>query len=651
MKKSQSIPAHSPSRVKKAFLMVIKYRYLIALILFAALVLFKVNYSSWGIFTQTYFGTNVQTHKLGILRGVRSDEWAVQTPYYIAQSNSGTPFSVVNDNITLSGQNMILSYGAPVWDISALAKPLSWGFLLFGYEYGMAWYWNMKLILMVLLSYELSMIITRGNKAVSFIGAFWITYSPAIQWWFMQHVGDIVFFMEAVVVLFYYCLRYRDRLPLRIIFAALLSFACVGYVLTVYPAIQVPLVYLGLMLCILIVTDFHGKLKFGWKDALTAVCSLAVITLMLAHVYLISKDAFAAVMNTVYPGKRISAGGGGTLAGLNSFLTNIFLPYKDIPAAISNDCEASSFYFFLPAVLLALPLLVKRRAENLKYGVALSVFAVLGAMYYIFKIPETLAKITLLSYVTQRVIIAVGLASVYLSIWALAAITKGNRPGAIYSAVVTVLIGLSYFYTIKTTNISGYVGIQYYIAFILIFVVLNFALLRGYKRLFALLMVPVILISGATVNPINIGNSKFFDNKFAAQVSTIKKSNPGARWISTDHFIGAYLYALGVKDLDGINYYPDMAKWRLLDPDGKYAGVYNRYAHINFEITDGGTEFELNQADDISVKVNGSDLEKLGVKYIVSRDRLDKLTNGGATFSEVGDKPYDGLYIYNVTYK
>lgn len=650
MELNSSVSNKDVSRPKRIFLAIIKYRYLIAIILFAVLVLCKVNYSSWGSFTKLYLGTNAQTVKIGKLRGVRSDEWAVQTPYYIAQANSRTPYSVVNDNVSISGQNMILSYGAPVWDISSLAKPLNWGFLFFGYEYGMAWYWNMKLILMVLLSYELSMIITRGNKAVSFIGAFWITYSPAIQWWFMQHVGDIIFYMEAVVVLFYYCLYYRDRLPLRILFAALLSFACVGYVLTVYPAIQVPLVYLGLLLCVLIFTDFRKNMKFGWKDALTAVCSLAVITLMLGHVYLISKDAFSAVMNTVYPGKRISTGGGGVLNGLNSFLTNVFLPYKDVTMSYTNACELSTFYYFLPAVLLVLPLLIKRKADNCKYGIALSAYAVLATLYYIFKIPETIAKITLLSFVTPRIIIAIGIASVYLSIWALSAITKSNRPGIIYSVIVAAAIGFSYYHTLMTTNILGYVRLRYYIAFILILAVINFALIRGHKKVFALLMVPIIFVSGATVNPINIGNSKLFDSAFAVQVSTIKKSDPNASWATTDQVVGTYLYAMGVKDLDGVNYYPDMAKWRLLDPEGKYSEVYNRYAHITFKLTDGDTDFKMTQADSIMVSLNGSDLEKLGVKYFVTREKLQKLSYGTATFTELGDKDYNGMYIYSVAY-
>lgn len=45
------------------------------------------------------------------------------------------------------------------------------------------------------------MILTK-RKALSLIGAFALTFSPAVQWWFMQHVGDLIFFTLGLMTAF-----------------------------------------------------------------------------------------------------------------------------------------------------------------------------------------------------------------------------------------------------------------------------------------------------------------------------------------------------------------------------------------------------------------------------------------------------------------
>ena len=62
---------------------------------------------------------------------------------------------------------MIIGYNSPVKDISLLAKPLTWGYVLLGNEYGLSWYFSLKIILLVLISYEFAMILIQNNKKVS----------------------------------------------------------------------------------------------------------------------------------------------------------------------------------------------------------------------------------------------------------------------------------------------------------------------------------------------------------------------------------------------------------------------------------------------------------------------------------------------------
>lgn len=638
------------------FKKVIHYRYLIALIIFIVMVLFQINGSSIGVWNIFLHNTNQTTVILGKPRLIRSDEWRIQTPFFLSQEF--TNYSLVNSNISTSGQNMIVSYGAPVWDISTLAKPLNWGYLLFGSAYGIAWYWDMKILLLILLSYEVCMIITKKNMLISVIGSFWIALSPAIQWWFMQHVCDIIFYMEAIIVLFYYYFIYHKNFWLKIVLAFLLGLACIGYALTVYPGIQIPLAYLTLLFVILIFTDFKKTIKLNKVDGLIAAGTITLIVLILIHVYSISKDAIIATLNTSYPGKRVSNGGEGYSFTINAFLTNIFIPYKDVPSTLLNNCEMSSFYNFLPAVVMALPIMIKKKANNLRYGITLAGFSLLCVGYLYLKIPIFLAKITLLSYVTSRIGIAYGISAVYVSIWALSELSKQEYIGKIYSAVVSAIIMLFYLISVYYTPLKSYARLRYYFAFILILILLNYLLMRGKKWAFSVLMMVVIVISGAMVNPITIGLSNFYNNDLSKMIRSIHKGNPNACWISYGgDIMGTYLYANGVKDLDGTNYYPDINKWKVIDPTGKYYFHYNRYSHIVFSFTNAQTTISVNNStsiasppDYVSVNLNINLLQKLNVSYILSSENLEQFNCTKEKFIKMTPEKLNGYYIYRVQY-
>lgn len=632
----------------------IRYRYLLALILFVVLTVCKVNGSSIGAWTNYVPSNTSSSVLLGKVREIRSDEWLTQTPYYLSQANSKTPYSVINKNITMSGQNMIVSYGEPVWDISTLAKPLLWGFLLLGPSYGLAWYWNLKLLLMLLLSFELCMILTQKNTIVSLLGGFWIVLSPAIQWWFMQHVGDIVFYMEALVVLFYMFFRHFDRPAVKIACAIGFGLSGVGYVLMLYPALQVPLGYLTVLLLCLVFFRFRKKVVFSYKDWVLIGCVCVAALGILLHVYLISKGAIATIAQTTYPGHRVSTGGEGMPYSINAFLTNLFLPFKDVPAGLANNCEISSFYNFLPAVLLTMPFLIKYRARHLRLGISLSIFSLLCLIYNYVHVPVWLAKLTLLSYVTYRIELAYAFSAMLLSIWALSELTHlaaSRRMNPWLAGICSAGIALFYFLSVYETQLKTYVRLRYYIVFIFVLLVLNFLLMRGLKWMFSIIMSGVVIVSGAVVNPVNIGVGSLFNNALSLEIGKIKKSDPNAYWLTSNMVMGNFLAAQGVRDLDGTNFYPDMKKWSLLDPQGKEASVYNRYAHIQVQLTQDKTSMRNPAPDSIQVTMNVDDLKKWNVKYYLTASTLENFNDAHVQFVRVTQQAVDGYYIYQTVYR
>jgi hypothetical protein len=628
---------------------IIRLRFLIALVIFLIVVSFKLHGSSINMW-DNFVGVKIDNSETSLIwgkpRAVRGDEWRVQTPYYFAQATNDEFYPLYNDNIRSDGENMIIAYNAPVMDITVLSKPFNWGFLLLGKEYGLSWYWAMKTILLFLLSFEISMILTKKNNSISLLGALWITLSPAVQWWFMQHVGDLVFYFEAIVVSFYYMLYHFNKLKLKILFSVMFALSAVGFVLVVYPPIQVPLVYLGLVFMFLIFTDFKANIKIKKVDIAIILCTLLFIALNLGYFVLVSKDALKLVLNTVYPGKRISTGGEVEFSFLQIFITNVFMSYKNIN--FLNQCEVSSFYNFLPAVLISMPLLFKKKVANLKYGSAFAICNLLQILWMLVKFPTAFAKITLLSYVTgPRMMIAFGLTALYLSIWGLGVISELKPFNRIFSVIISIVISSLYILTAVHYDIRGNVGLAVLILILGAFLFLNYLFLLGRKTLFAFFMSLIIIVSGVYVNPLVKGTGAIYNKVLSSEILAIKEKAKDAVWASFDDDMGSYLYAHGVKTVNGIHFYPDLKAWNAIDPEGKYSDIYNRYAHVSLTLSD-DTKFELQAPDHILVYLTEDNIKKLNIKYVLSKTNfLDKEVFNTEIFKEIyaGE---DGFSIYEI---
>ena len=247
----------------------LKLRYLIGVLVIVVIVTFNLNGSSLGVWDK-YVSQRDDGKKTDVIFGqnreVRSDEWLVQTPFYLSQAEEDFP--LVNEDYSLNGQNMIIAYNSPVKDITVIGKPFNWGFFFLGRDRGLSFYWAMKLVVMVLLGFEVLMILTKRKKALSLIGAFALTFSPAVQWWFMQHVGDLIFFTLGLMTAFYHYFYNHDKKWLRTLMMLLVVIFGIGFILVIYPAHQVMLAYL-LIFYLLQQENFLGSVgcSVDWRGS------------------------------------------------------------------------------------------------------------------------------------------------------------------------------------------------------------------------------------------------------------------------------------------------------------------------------------------------------------------------------------------------
>ena len=226
-------------KVLKCINFIIDHRYLIALIIFIICLVFRISGSS--INAYNYALNDKADPDSGIIygkaRSIRSDEYIVHTPYYYSQYYN--EYNKISNKMSISGQDMIIGYDAPVLDISLLAKPLTWGYLLLGNDYGLSWYWCLKTILFSLGAFELAMIITKKNKLVSCLGVLLIAFAPTMQWWFVPHICDVVLWSIWLLVLAYHFFTAKTT-RFRNLLTVLTPLAGCIFVLSLFPSFNIP---------------------------------------------------------------------------------------------------------------------------------------------------------------------------------------------------------------------------------------------------------------------------------------------------------------------------------------------------------------------------------------------------------------------------
>ncbi|MBE6049638.1 MAG: hypothetical protein E7214_02990 [Clostridium sp.] len=627
-----------------------KVRYYLAVILFIFLVAFKFHGSSianWDQLYKDYGEENVQTTVLeGTPRPIRSDEWLVQTPLYLSQVMKEDKLTRVNENIRSDGEDMVLAAYSPVLDVTILGKPFNWGFIFLDTERGFSWYWCLKVISLFMFSYEMSLMLSKRNKEISLLGAICITLSPAIQWWFSTFVADIIIFAQGAIVATYYYFRSNGDVKKKILNLVLFVICGIGFILSLYPPIQVSLGYLCAIIFIYLVVKNKEKIKK--KDIIYFAIASCIIIATISYFIFTAKEAISLMLGTAYPGARVEHGGNLDSYMISGYAFSWLLPYKDVP--VSNPSELSSFISLLPLSFI-LFFFRKKDDEDNNLIIFIYVYILIMMLFSVIGFPEKLAKLTLFSYVSpQRLMIIVGLASTYLLIMLLSNIAcRENKINILISSIVTIISSIIMCLSLYNTDAYKYLTDDGFIVSIVVFTVMIYLWVRGYIKYLVPYTLIFMVMAGFFVNPIARTLSPIYEKEVFKNAVRINKENPG-KWASIENIYGASLLeANGLKVFNGVHYYPDLEMWRSLDTENIYENVYNRYAHVVVGITTEKTNFELIQPDVIKVNVNFEELYKIGIKYLLINENLNVYnTTEKNRFKELYYNVIDDTYIYEV---
>ncbi len=591
---------------------------------------FELNGSSSAIWR--YFA-DWETPRDALLAGspkdIRGDEWGTETPWILAQARHVPPFPLANPNI---GEDKVpLLTNLPVWHWSMLFRPQMLGFFFLNLERAFAFYWNFKWFGLLLAAFLFFEILSGGKTLIALAGALFILFSPYVQWWFstpaeMPEMMAMLFFALWSVLFIL-----RTRSPWRIAGAGLLLLVALGqFVFCCYPRFQVPLFYLG---AVVVGSVFLDRAREKFLPIRAAALGGALV--LAAAIALLWYHEVAGLIHQVsgfaYPGQILSVGGYYPWWGLVAPFLEFSMNEQHWPSGFMNVCEAAGFLFLAPLLLAAvIDHLVRRRFDAILLSV--TGFVLLVFVFMVWGIPLWLAKGTGWAYVySTRAHLAMGLGSIIGLVRYLSRPGPGPREQSfprellLLSAVAFVLWTI---FGVVNTRLGEFASPTNLTAATLFFALVFVCLWsRKAAPALALLLLPTLFANGLT-NPIARGLPGFERSELRRWLSEHERLDPAAKWIvlgrtGRGRSMPEFVKTTGANVLGGVRITPDPEMVRVLDPENKYAEVYNRFAWITFVPgSDPAPVFKLTflNSYDVQLPLRTDLFDQLGVRYILTVD-------------------------------
>ncbi|WP_047688564.1 DUF7657 domain-containing protein [Vibrio sp. ZOR0018] len=549
------------------------------LLLLIPITLFALTPSSYGA-ALSLFGFEGEGLLFGKPRMIRTDEWAVWTPYIqMAVLNGFERFNELSTyHHDLRGFNAV-----PLADWALIFKPLMWSFWIFEPARAFALHHGLVIVLFLMgwkrlfakIYYDIA---PSSEKALlfsalmsvlvfftGFVQFWWTTLGPllAITPWFLSLLLNWEHSVTHYLKLFY--------------------ISTVWLLSHTYPPIIIAVTYFGIaLLCIHRWQWWKSSLS---QLAMTAFACIASVAVMIFYYH----EIIIVMMNTVYPGQRVSQGGESLFI---FWLSNLF-PYINHSGyhnlILLNICEVGS----LGSVLaLGTGCFVRPNWKNIMTRRALIFMGgvlLLATLWMLLPFPSWLAKLLLLDKIPgSRMIFIAGLAIIYLSFVIVITGTISFSKPRLFIFSALILVG--YFIPNFLGNVAWFAkrAPEFILILLIIFVYVVqscIELKSSSKKLMLLLlaMIPNIIVYGR-FNPIQQA-FPIFDLHQRSVVNELKltANSTAPHWVVTDQYRGALLSGLGVNSFTTVLIQPKLALFKQMYPNlstDTFNYIFNRYAHI-----------------------------------------------------------------------
>lgn len=516
----------------------------------------------------------------GTARQIRTDEWMVLTPMTQLAVRGGFK---THDQVSPYGQSLKGFLALPIADWSLAFKPQLWAYWLIPPAYAYSIYWAIMCSSM-LTGYAVLLWQCRVPLGLAILGSviLWMTHYVQV-WW----TGPAPLFALAPwpAVVLVSGLRPVLKWPLLTYCAAAWLFG------GLYPPYQIPTV-LAL-----------GALVVGLrKDAITIrsaamTCLSAAIVLGIAYAYF--HDLAEIMRSTVYPGARVSGGGGVSLAQLAAHVLPFVSTWEFVPViARSNECEVAVVASALPLLLLSCA--DYRSISSVRKESAWAQWVIGGVLalmlaWIALPIPSQVGRVLLWHYVPPyRMTWAFGM---LLTLSAVVLLSKARvrftlpRIGIFCIAMVVSWLASQRMSVESAQRIPA--GINDWFEFAAIAVVVSvWALMRAMRRAVwfgdewavAAAAAIVGVVTFGTFNPLQSAHVIFTipNSERQEEFRDQMRSNPNG-WLIAPGMYGAILNGAGIPAINHCVPAPQLEFFRAVFPEmpaADFNEVFNRYANV-----------------------------------------------------------------------
>jgi len=564
----------------------------------------KVHYSSipiWDSYVPYQDAFIKKSVVFGSPKAVRSDEWLVSAPALLGEYYKG-------NNI----------YRNP--SILSILTPWNWGYLI-DQERGFSFSWNFWRFGSFLGFFLLLMLLTKSNFWLSVSGSLFIFFASFNRWWEFSSWITLFSFIFIFFIYFLYSKKSTHIIGSYILLGIFLK----QFVFIFYPAFQVPLSWLLIFLVVGFSLDNDIlqaiKPKKNLKLALVIV-GIGLAGILLARWFENNREVLLTILNTVYPGKRVSTGGDMSIAKFFSGYFDIYL--SEGKYLFGNICETSNFILLYPIIVIITAFQAIKGSKPSYLKLFLCLYLIVLTFFCIVGFSPFFAKITLMSFSTgNRAIIGVGFANTLLIMVFLA---TGNRIKlSVYIKLILIPLFFVVFYYfgkhLQLVTRSNFIDLSKIVFICVIFSLLSYLLVKKRSFAFCFILLLLVFIPGYGKNPISSGLEPIYGKKITKFILDIEKKHPDQKWVVYgSHILPNFLKATGADIFNGVVFPPDLKSMKILDPLEKNKNVFNRYAHIVFIRSDSEIpSFVLKQTDlyEIHIDPCSKKLQDVGIQYMV----------------------------------
>ena len=554
---------------------------------------------------------------VGLARGVRSDEWLVNTPMILAQAATGYRLH----NPALGGRDMSVVFDVPYRDWSLLFRPQSWAFGWLPLDMAFAWRWWVLSAVLLLAVYALAVQLLPGARVFAALLGVSLLLAPFTQWWYVGSTLGCLGWGVGAAASFVWLLRADSRRQ-ALVRSVVLWWTASCFALVLYPAFQIPCALVIVAVCVgHLVTRLQEEarrpLLLRTGAAVLAVAAAGAVTLAF---FLTRREAFDAVAGTVYPGHREVPSGGFSLVRLMYGVVSPALQRAAAgapsasPAVGGNQSEASA-YLLVGLLLLGVCgwLLVRGRRNGLPVNgmlVTLPLLLVVFLAHLFWSGSGVLTHLLGLGLVPQnRLHIGLGLLSTMLVLATVAELRRQQVRAPVVLALASTLAALllAGVAAWRVHHISSVLSGSWVVlaVSVLAFAAAVLLLSRAHVLAGVAVLAGLGAFASLAVNPVYRGVVDARKTAVGQAIVTTDTADPGG-WVSLAGLYGnAVMVESGVRTYSAVSSYPLDEVWRDLDPTGRYRDVWNRYAHVVFQHALPGAPLQSPQADVVLANFDG----------------------------------------------